>query len=597
MATLGHDAGEALALKTLAGVFILSSPDAQQYPAWVDSDNELAPFVHSTWHCFNVTNPEEVVTTGAKPNLQEFGPLRYKLHRKLYNVSWLRDGDLMQYQQYAFYTPLDDATVQLQQLQITTVDIILQAALRQDPPTPDFVPVLYPATKEPMALWTSKTIEQLLWGYTDTTFNQVFPGVQRNDTSLAYSATQHSVHTMYTGKSSGSLAYQYAAWNGNTEMECCVGGVKGEATAGADSTCAPVLPGWDAQAVAGSFGYNFHMGVQPDETLTLATYDFGVYKHWAFTCDKNGWAANAFGDGPVDSSSLFDASPLTAPVGACDAYTIKGVTLSRFGVDPTSLSNTTLAGGPTAMAGTAALGHNGRMLGEKKVLNAATGLPNGVLNQSMCELRAPIFMSFPHFLWTDPAVAQGVTGLDAPDPVVDGPYFGVEPITGQVLDSHFHVQANARIQPITVQPLGGPFTYFPTLPAEGLYLPMCWGGIDAVASDAQAAAFIQQVYPAVKGLAAIRWIGVSLAIVGFLCGVYTQFHMLRRMNKGSARSGLADDEAALAWGAGHAADDEQIEAAEWGSQPWGGSKKRDGLLQSLLSPSAPPPSLGSSRGK
>ena len=45
---------------------------------------------------------------------------------------------------------------------------------------------------------------------------------------------------------------------------------------------------------------------------------------------------------------------------------------------------------------------------------------------------APIVMSLPHFLFSDPIVLDSVQGL-APDPAVHNTYFNVEPVSTQIM--------------------------------------------------------------------------------------------------------------------------------------------------------------------
>ena len=55
-------------------------------------------------------------------------------------------------------------------------------------------------------------------------------------------------------------------------------------------------------------------GIDPAETLRIATYDFGIYRNWPLVCDNVG-----AGPGP---GWLDDASPLTAGIGGCDSYDV-----------------------------------------------------------------------------------------------------------------------------------------------------------------------------------------------------------------------------------------------------------------------------------
>ncbi|KAH9258385.1 hypothetical protein BASA81_003434 [Batrachochytrium salamandrivorans] len=70
--------------------------------------------------------------------------------------------------------------------------------------------------------------------------------------------------------------------------------------------------------------------------------------------------------------------------------------------------------------------------------------PNGLVNASIIYLGAPIFVSLPHFLDADPALLEGVTGLQ-PDPLLHEMFLDIEPTTGMTFREHNRIQINARI--------------------------------------------------------------------------------------------------------------------------------------------------------
>jgi hypothetical protein len=170
--------------------------------------------------------------------------------------------------------------------------------------------------------------------------------------------------------------------------------------AGSVAPCAPAWPGYDGARVDGGFGTAFHMGIDPSETLHLAGYDFGIYRALPFQCDNVGG-----GPGPGD---LYDGTALTASIGGCDSYDVQGIHLLKFTMPDWVFGNAS-----KSPAEAAAYGING---------------PSGVLNQSVCEQGAPIFLSHPHFLFASDSVVNGVTGISAPDPQLHGSFFGIDPV-------------------------------------------------------------------------------------------------------------------------------------------------------------------------
>lgn len=77
--------------------------------------------------------------------------------------------------------------------------------------------------------------------------------------------------------------------------------------------------------------------------------------------------------------------------------------------------------------------------------NAPFGLNvSGVFDVSRCRQNAPIYISFPHFLYADDSVKNGVIGI-APDELAHRVTFDIEPHTGLVLSAQKRLQINVRI--------------------------------------------------------------------------------------------------------------------------------------------------------
>lgn len=103
----------------LAAQLVLSSPSAGRYNAWVSSLDANAPIIYTTFVVYNITNPTQVrtrhaykrphttatappnttppprpchsaqvVSAGAKPNVEEVATLNYYYQQQKYNVTW-----------------------------------------------------------------------------------------------------------------------------------------------------------------------------------------------------------------------------------------------------------------------------------------------------------------------------------------------------------------------------------------------------------------------------------------------------------------------------------------------------------------------------
>ena len=488
-ATVAHDELLSYVQSQLNNQFILSSPSSGIYPAFQDSMNPNAGQVHSNYWFYNVTNPEEVMQ-GAKPIVQEIGPLRYLYYNTKYNITWEEDGEVVSYKEYQRYFPADDATRILQDQYITTINVLLLAAINEHSGVADDIPLLI---SDPNALFTQKTMADMLFGYTDSVLPTKFPGLQPNDTSADYALGQHSTIRIKSGKYNPDNAWDYVEWDGMDSLQCCKNGPAGETGSPASGQCVPAWNSFDAGAIHGSSGSNWHMNIDPSETLYIATYDFGILRTWPLQC-------NNVGDGP-GAGFLYDASPLTANIGGCDSYEVDGISVLKFALPTWVLGNDTV--NPNE-----ASGYN---------ING----PSGILNQTLCETYAPIFLSRPHFLHGSDDLVNNITGLTPGVVEQHDSWIGIEPITGQVLDFQFRIGINAYVEPTTVHPFNGDFTYFPNVTA--VYFPLGYGEQLSGATADQATTFKGQVYLGVRVLAGLRWGGVTLAVFGLILALLYRY--------------------------------------------------------------------------
>lgn len=269
-----HDALAEQIREGVLAFMVMDSTASGAWAGWSDSTDPTAGQVVSTYWFFNVTNPDEVMN-GGRPVLQEVGPVRYLYTNKKYNVTWENDATEVVFREYQTYTPLDDATLALQDANLTTLNVVLLGALHIPSSfLDDVLPFLDPPIPPKGSLFTKRTIKDMLFGYMDTDTLGVpfkYPGIQPNDTSLGYALSQHSTHRMATGKGDSHRANEYLEWNAHTELKCCsgelavpgpiplslpAGNIAGEANA--PEPCAPLWDTYAASAIKGVFGTAFH---------------------------------------------------------------------------------------------------------------------------------------------------------------------------------------------------------------------------------------------------------------------------------------------------------------------------------------------------
>jgi len=414
----------------LSSGFVLASASSTAFPSWQSSDVAGSAPVYSTYWAYNLTNPSDFLA-GAKPSLRELPGLAYLYHNLKYNVSWdPDDGDIVAFKEYQYYTPVDAATAELAQQPMMTVNLPLLAVLTNSLGAALVAsnPVL--AAKylnDTSALLITRPVAEVLFGWENDPFLTDFntqvgwtgftmpttvPGIQNNDSSLDYALATHSYIRMHTGVLAPSLMMQYESWDGSAEMACCEYGPCGDVGTGNF-----VTNPWntdDANSIAGSAGAQFKLGVSCTDVLRVATYDFGIYRHFDLECGhlqpspapgqeyaSGGRSSGASGgdDGPnhginIDRRRRLEQAPgrqlgsnymnsegdaplSSVPLGddSVFGYTVLGVNLLRFTMPVNALDNATA--NPV----------------DGWVYNQFG--PNGLINQSMCDGGAPIFLSKP----------------------------------------------------------------------------------------------------------------------------------------------------------------------------------------------------------
>jgi len=492
--TLGHDAFLEIVKDNIIDRALVDSVSSVHYNSFVDSDDPKAGKVTASYTFFNLTNAEDVVYRGAKPHFELVGPVNYNYKNEKFNVTFDAGGNTITYNQVQTYHPKNREDELLQNEEVVTVDLVLLAALNENQPVADLIPELFNISTNPMSIFIRRSLRDLLFGFTHPYLPTPFPGLQANDSGVDGSFLKHQPTIVATGKGESEMGntMEFLSYDGATSLTCCRNGISGEAGAIASGNCLPGYPSFEGSRIRGSFGAQFHPFVDPEETLQLATFDFGMLRSWPMECSNVG-----HGLGP---GSLFDGSDFTARIGGCDSYDIDGVRLNRYRLPAYVLGNASVNPSESAAYG-------------------ITG-PSGLLNQTGCELYAPIFLSRPFFLYTSSDVTSVFDVLpDTPDESRHGSFIGMEPMTGKVLDFAFRMQVNALVKPVTVKPpFENPFTYFSNV--AGGYYPICWGQQRAMVTGDQNDDFTGSLYTGLRILAAIRWASITLLLVCFLAAAY-----------------------------------------------------------------------------
>jgi hypothetical protein len=121
-------------LQGLRQHYVLDSPAAGCYAEWIDSDTPGAPEIFTDFYVYHIGNPWEVVHHGAKPNLTEVGPLRYRFKQRKLHVHWDPEDlhDVVSYVQQQYYVPADAATAALAASNVTSIWCVQTAGTTSD---------------------------------------------------------------------------------------------------------------------------------------------------------------------------------------------------------------------------------------------------------------------------------------------------------------------------------------------------------------------------------------------------------------------------------------------------------------------------------
>jgi hypothetical protein len=481
IATVIHDSLVTFISATVMSSVLVDSPSAAGYAPFVSSTDPNAGTVVSKFWFFNTTNVDDVVLRGARPIVVEVGPLSYLYTNTKVNVTFDKQADTITYVQVQQYVPADSETIALQESIVFVPDLLLLGALSPLSGLADFVPILFPTTKDPRALFTGRSMRDFLWGYYDSTLLIRFPGIQMNDSSIEAAVATHGKNTVRIGAGAGyGEMMNFVAWDNMQSMQCCVSGPAGEKNAAASGGCGSQFGTLEGDSVRGSFGNSFHPGIQPDETLHLTTNDFGMYRTWPFLCEE----------GNAGAGSLNDGSELASVIGACESYDLLGARLSAFRL-------------PSWVMGNASVSKK-----EAAAFGGGRDSVSGILNQTSCYTGSPVMISRPHFLYGSNSLFDFVqSGMSIGDETTHGSFLGIEPITGNVLDFAFRAQYNAAPHRVDTST----FSYFTNI-SYGVF-PIAWGEQRAIVTPAQVQQFTGWLglYFALRVAAVMRWGGIALA--------------------------------------------------------------------------------------
>jgi len=390
---------ERVAMKKLdsglqSSVPIVNRTESKSLPGW--SKPSLP--IYMKFHFFNVTNTDDVIDKGAKPNVIELGPYVYRERREKDNLFWNEDSTRVNYTEKIFYHfeptmssgSLDDV-VSVYDLPFVTTVTRVNIAKKTNRKLA-ILPLLMngKAMSLKIKLFTHQTVNDLLWGYDSKILQELRKMPQARDKIksakfglfLNKNGTEGSPMSIGTGIDDLDDLAQVKTWEGKEALDFWY----------TDA----------ANAINGTDGSMFHPGISSSENVFMFSPDLCRSLEAEFKGKEE----------------------------------IHGITTYKY--SPTK----DVFAGPDENPSNAAFCYpSGK---------AKDCLGKGLLRVSTCKKMAPLVVSSPHLLGTDATRQQGVVGLQ-PNEAIHVTTLNIEPLTGLLLKAKKRIQYNVLIEKIAGQ--------------------------------------------------------------------------------------------------------------------------------------------------
>eukprot|EP01127_Copromyxa_protea_P011674 TRINITY_DN2961_c0_g1_i1.p1 TRINITY_DN2961_c0_g1~~TRINITY_DN2961_c0_g1_i1.p1 ORF type:complete len:525 (-),score=63.57 TRINITY_DN2961_c0_g1_i1:103-1500(-) len=398
---------------------VVTSPNSTGYDMWVSTEYKDSPPQYFTAHMYNVTNPEEV-EQGAKPKLQQIGPIVYRYHFHYFNISWSEDlltVQNMKLESYDWIPELSAFDPYTTEVNFVNVPMLaVKAGVDPDDEWWSSIAFDLIASATNQTLFTKTTIHDFIWGYespflewinkTVQPLNTTLFRLQPNDTSEGecFERLKGQYDEYYTGKNDSNLLHWYTQWHGMRDLQ--------------------VWGDEDANEVYGHDGIGFSINIPDGKNLTV--FVDTLYRHVEF------WH---------NSTEV-----------------VRGITLDRYWLADDNFFNIT----------------QGQ---SQYYLNAPHGLSNMSAPMNVMQgTPVPIYMSLPLFFHSDPSYFEAVDFLppnNTPDHETCNTVLMVEPTSGITMKVKKRVQVNARVTSSVI--------LFPNVTTT--FIPVAWFELSSEISE------------------------------------------------------------------------------------------------------------------
>lgn len=141
--------------------------------------------IYMSFYLFNLSNAQDVLYYGAKPNVTEVGPYVYEEKREKFDLEFSDDGESVEYQQTKTYFWREDKNPGRSQTDVITtanVVMVLLAALGHNIPG---IGLIWPEIENTMDVFETFTVSEVLfegWDLPEFNFNFGLPRLHFNGT-------------------------------------------------------------------------------------------------------------------------------------------------------------------------------------------------------------------------------------------------------------------------------------------------------------------------------------------------------------------------------------------------------------------------------
>ncbi|XP_017882563.1 scavenger receptor class B member 1 isoform X1 [Ceratina calcarata] len=338
-------------------------------------------------YIYNVTNADEFLNDGEKPELQELGPYVYTQHWEKVEVKF-NDNDTISYKVKKQFKFSPELSVGSDDDLVVVPNVPMLSATSQSKHAARFLRLAMASIMDILRIkpFVEVSIGQLLWGYEDPLLKlakDVVPKEQKlpyDQFGLLYgkNGTTPDWYTIFTGQGDIGKYGILDKWNGKDSL--------GHWTAP------------ECDSVAGSDGSIFPPRITKQTVLKVFDKDLCRALPLVFK-EEVSTAGGVPGYRFVPASNAF-ASPSRLESQRCFCP----------------------AGPPCA--------------------------PEGTFNVSLCQYDSPVLLSFPHFYLADPTLREGVNGISPPVEDKHQFYIDVQPLMGTALRAKARIQINLAVSQV-----------------------------------------------------------------------------------------------------------------------------------------------------